>query len=85
MTNGAVNLGTVALARQDTLITNWRVGSLLDSAKPLAKIPSALEALIARERFCVQIRSFAAAAFSGAFVQVLQENDRSGSLFASEG
>ena len=76
--NGTVNLGTISLARQDTLITVWRVGSFHDGGTPPARIPGELEALIAASGFRVRTRSFAATAFPGEFSKALQEDDGDG-------
>jgi len=76
--NGTVNLGTIPLARQDTLITIWRVGSPHDGDTPPARIPSDLVALIAASGFRVRTQSFAATAFPGEFVKALQKDGGAG-------
>lgn len=76
--NGIVNIGPLPLARLDSLITIWRVGSPHDGDTPPARIPSDLEGLIAASGFRVRTRSFAATAFLGEFVKALQEDGGAG-------
>jgi hypothetical protein len=76
MQNLTVNLAMIPLARQDTLITIWRVGCPHDGGTPPARIPDELEALITATGFRVRILSLAATAFPREFARVLQEGDR---------
>jgi hypothetical protein len=69
--DGTVNLGTIALARRDTLINVWRVGSPHDGGRPPARIPGELEALIAANGFRIRTRCFASTAFPGEFAKAL--------------
>src|SRR5262245_18703774 len=71
--NGTVNLWRIPLARQDSLLTVWRVGSPHDGGTPAARIPGELEALITASGFRVRTLSFAAAAFPDEFARARQE------------
>jgi hypothetical protein len=76
--DGIVNLGTIALARRDTVITVWRVGSPQDGARPPARVPGELVALIAANGFRIRTRSFTATAFPGEFARALEEGGGDG-------
>src|SRR5262249_24269426 len=73
-----VDLGTIPLAGQDTLITIWRVGCPHQRNTPPAEIPTDLEALITAARVRVEIRSFSAAEVPGAFARAREVADRAG-------
>jgi PEGA domain-containing protein len=68
-----VNLGTVPLAKKDSLITIWRVGSPHDGNVPQAMLPADLDAFIKGRGFRTRIQSFSNKEFAVAFRKVFAE------------